>query len=114
MASCAASSGLAKIQRANRSKLDASLQAVPARAAAVAIGALFQNAGNDLEKTYLLMQATVAHFSRHTILMLENDSRDCTAERMRRLCAEFGGHVSAPMPSLLHQPCACMLLDGQA
>jgi len=59
----------------------------PASNAAIAFGVLLLNVGDRLEPLHALLQQTGLYFRRHLIMLLENDSSDCTAERMRQLCA---------------------------
>ena len=44
--------------------------------------------GNNVEPLTHLMHLSVRSFAKHLVLLVENDSSDCTAERMRLLCKQ--------------------------
>jgi len=44
--------------------------------------------GNSVEPLTHLMHLSVRSFAKHLVLLVENDSSDCTAERMRLLCKQ--------------------------
>jgi hypothetical protein len=64
-----------------------SLTFSPARRGSLAMAALVLNANEKLGPLHRLLQQSGSYFSSYVILLLENDSTDCTAERMRELCA---------------------------
>ena len=73
--------------------LPAELASSPARRASLALATLLHDIGDQLEPLHRLLQHTGSYFATHTILLLENDSTDCTAQRMQQLCRTHANTV---------------------
>ena len=80
---CVPTPSTAVLPRARPAALPPPLANSSARHASLAIGVLLHDSGDRLTGLHALLQQTGGYFARHVILMLENDSADCTASPPR-------------------------------